>query len=100
MYTLRLEENHPQIVWDPALGILHATAYAVDGHLYDAQLVSSDSVTVIGVDRNKRGLFLLADGDANSVIRKYRGVVNGTTYILHIWDTLKRFNDLKQTLGI
>ena len=100
VYTLRLKNDHPQIVWDPGLEILHAAAFAVDGHLYDAQLISSDSIVVIGVDRNKRGLFHLVDGDANSIIRKYRGVVDGTTYTLRVWDTLKRFNDLKQTLGL
>lgn len=99
MYTLQLKNNYPEIIWDPGLEILHTAAYVVSGHLYDAQLVSSDSITVIGVDRNKRGLFHLMDGDANSIIRKYRGVVDGTTYTLHVWDTLKRFNDLKQTLG-
>ena len=100
MYTLQLKNNHPEIVWDRGLEILHTAAYVVVGHLYDAQLASSDSITVIGVDRNKRGLFYLVDGDADSVIRKYRGVVDGTTYTLHVWDTLKRFHDLKQTLGL
>ena len=100
MYTLQLKNNYPEIIWDPGLEILHTAAYVVSGHLYDAQLVSSDSITVIGVDRNKRGLFHLVDGDANSIIRKYRGVVDGTTYTLHVWDTLKRFYDLKQALGI
>ena len=100
MYTLQLKNNYPEIIWDPGLEILHTAAYVVSGHLYDAQLVSSDSITVIGVDRNKRGLFHLMDGDANSIIRKYRGVVDGTTYTLHVWDTLKRFYDLKQALGI
>lgn len=100
MYTLQLKNNYPEVVWDRGLEILHTAAYVVSGHLYDAQLVSSDSITVIGVDRNKRGLFHLVDGNANSIIRKYRGVVDGTTYTLHVWDTLKRFNDLKQTLGL
>lgn len=100
VYTLRLKNDHPQIVWDPGLEILHAPAGAVDGHLYDAQLISSDSIVVIGVDRTKRGVFHLMDGDADSIIRKYRGVVDGTTYVLHVWDTLRRFNDLKQTLGL
>ena len=100
VYTLRLKNDHPQIVWDPGLEILHAAAFAVDGHLYDAQLISSDSIVIIGVDRTKRGVFHLMDGDADSIIRKYRGVVDGTTYVLHVWDTLKRFHDLKQTLGL
>lgn len=100
MYTLQLKNDSPHIIWDRGLEILHTAAYVVDGHLYDAQLVSYDSITVIGVDRNKRGLFYLVDGDADSIIRKYRGVVDGTTYTLHVWDTLKRFNDLKQTLGL
>ena len=99
-YTLRLNNDHPQIVWDPGLEILHTAAYVVSGHLYDAQLMSSDSILVIGVDPSKQGLFHLMDGDSNSIIRKYRGVVDGTTYVLHVWDTLKRFNDLKQTLGL
>ena len=99
-YTLQLKNKYPQIIWDRGLEILHAAAFAVDGHLYDAQLMSSDSIVVIGVDRTKGGVFHLMDGDANSIIRKYRGVVDGTTYTLHVWDTLKRFNDLKQTLGL
>ena len=100
MYTLHLKNDHPQIVWDRGLEILHAAAYVVSGQLSDAQLESNDSILVIGVDVNKRGVFHLMDGDANSVIRKYRGVVNGTTYTLHIWDTVRRFYDLKQAMGL
>ena len=100
MYTLQLKNNYPEIIWDPGLEILHTAAYVVGGHHYNAQLELDGSITVIGVDSNKRGLFCLVDGDADSIIRKYRGVVDGTTYTLHVWDTLKRFNDLKQTLGL
>lgn len=105
MYTLQLKENHPQIVWDRGLEILHAAAFAVTGHEraykgLDAQLANDDAILVYGVDSDKHGVFHLMDGDADSVIRKYRGFVDGTTYVLHIWDTLRRFNDLKQAMGL
>ena len=100
MYTLQLKNNYPEIVWDRGLEILHTAAYVVGGHLYDAQLASNDTILVYGVSPDKSGVFHLMDGDADSIIRKYRGVVDGTTYTLHVWDTLKRFNDLKQTLGL
>ena len=101
-YILQLKNDHPYIAWDRGLEILHTAAYAVNinSRSIDAQLEFNDSILVIGVDSNKRGVFHLMDGDADSVIRKYRGVVDGTTYVLHVWDTLKRFNDLKQTLGL
>ena len=105
MYTLQLKNDHPQIVWDPGLEILHAAAFAVTGHeraykKLDAQLADNDTIIVFGVDSNKHGVFHLMDGDAGSVIRKYRGVVGGTTYTLHIWDTTRRFYDLKQAMGL
>lgn len=104
MYTLQLKNDHPQIVWDPGLEILHAAAFAVTGHeraykQLDAQLADNDTIIVLGVDSNKHGVFHLMSGNAGSVIRKYHGVVNGITYTLHIWDTTRRFYDLKQTLG-
>jgi len=88
------------MVWDPGLEILHVAAFAVGSHSLDAQLVSDDYVLVIGVDRNNRGTFHLMDGDKDSIIRKYRGLVNGVGYTLHVWDTVQRFNDLKQAMGL
>ena len=98
MYKLRLRNNHPAIIWDPGLEILHTAAYTVNVNQYDAQLMSDDTILVVGVDRSKHGAFHLINGDADSVVRRYRGVVDGTTYTLHVWSTLEQFNDLLETL--
>ena len=98
MYKLHLRNNHPAIIWDPGLEILHTAAYTVNDNRYDAQLMSDDTILVVGVDRSKYGAFHLTSGDADCIVRRYRGVVDGTTYTLHVWNTLEQFNDLLETL--